>query len=200
MPKKIDDYIEGQTPLPKEWQKDLLHPIGTYEELNEFEARNVQSAIQKYFYGGRKKWDVTDFHFLKRLHKEMFGEVWAWAGEFRLATQETNIGIEAGKISIAMSEACKNCDTWLEYKSYAPEEIAVRFHHKLVSIHPFPNGNGRFSRLAADLTMRAQGLEPLPWGGRNLVNASAVREEYIAALKEADQNKFERLIKLALSS
>ena len=200
MANSINVYLLGQTPLPATWQKDLIPSISTMGELNEFEARNIQLALQKYFYGRRKKWPVTDFQFLKRLHQEMFGEVWTWAGELRLASQETNIGVDAGKISVALSEAYKNCATWMEFKSYDPAEIAVRYHHKVVSVHPFPNGNGRFSRILADLTMSAMGLEALAWSGDDLANETEVREQYIAALKEADDGKFSKLLKFAKGS
>ena len=113
MAKKIDDYIPGQSPLPQEWKKDLIPPINTYDELNEQESLNIQKAIQKYQFGSKKKLPVCNFQFLKRLHKEMYGDVWTWAGEFRLSSQETNIGVEAGKITTDLDQVCKDCESWI---------------------------------------------------------------------------------------
>lgn len=100
MAKKIDDYLPGQSPLPPSWKKDLIPPINNFEELNEHESLNIQQAIKKYQFSSKKKWPVADLQFVKRLHREMYGNVWTWAGEFRLRNQETNIGVEAGKISL----------------------------------------------------------------------------------------------------
>jgi Fic-DOC domain mobile mystery protein B len=199
MAKRIDEYIEGQSPLPPSWKKDLLPAINTYEELNEQEALNIQQVVQKYQFGSKRKWPITEFQFLKRLHREMYGDVWSWAGEFRLGDQETNIGVDAGQISVELAKACNDCKHWIENKSYSHAEIAVRYHYRIVAIHPFPNGNGRFSRLIANLTMKTLGEDLLPWGGREISKSGEVREEYIAALQEADQKKFGRLLAFAQS-
>jgi Fic-DOC domain mobile mystery protein B len=197
MAKQIDDYLSGQSPFPPTWKVDLIPPISNYEELNEQESLNIQQAVRTYQFGGKKKWPITDLQFLKRLHKEMYGDVWRWAGEFRLSSQETNIGVDAGKIGVELTKACDDCKYWIENKTYPSLEIAVRYHHKLVYIHPFPNGNGRFSRLAGSLTMLRLGEGVLPWGGGEISKAGAVRDEYIASLKEADRKSFKRLILFA---
>ncbi len=199
MARKIDDYIPGQSPLPPSWKKDLIPPIDTYEELNEHESLNIQQAIQKYQFGGRKKWPVSDLQFVKRLHREMYDNVWTWAGEFRLRIQDTNIGIEAGKISLELAKACEDCKYWIEKQSYLPIETAVRYHYRIVAIHPFPNGNGRFSRFIANLTMLSLGEKALPWGGGDISTAGQTRDEYILALQEADNKRFTRLIAFAQS-
>jgi len=197
MAKKIDEYISGQSPLPPSWKKDLIPPINTYEELNEHESLNIQQAVEKFQFGGKKKWPVSDLQFVKRLHAEMYGDVWTWAGEFRLSSQETNIGVEAGKISMELTKACDDCKYWIEHQSYSPIEIAVRYHYRIVFIHPFPNGNGRFSRFIGNLTILSLGENPLPWGGGDISKAGATRDEYIAALQEADGKRFERLLAFA---
>ncbi len=199
MTRRIDDYIPGQSPLPPAWKKDLIPPINTYEELNEHESLNIQQAIQKYQFGGRKKWPVSDLQFVKRLHGEMYGDVWNWAGEFRLRDQETNIGVEAGRISVDLAKACDDCKYWIENKSYSPVEIAVRYHYRVVAIHPFPNGNGRFSRFLGNLTMLSLGEKVLSWGGEDITTAGKTRDEYISALQEADNKRFARLIEFAKS-
>jgi len=197
--RKIDDYIPGQSPLPPSWKKDLIPPIDTYEELNEHESLNIQQVVQKYQFGGRKKWPVSDLQFVKRLHREMYGDVWTWAGEFRMRDQETNIGVEAGKISLELGKTCEDCKYWIEHQSFSPMEIAVRYHYRIVAIHPFPNGNGRFSRFIANLTMLSLGEKVLTWGGGAITSAGKTRDEYISALQEADNKRFARLIAFAKS-
>ncbi len=196
MTAKIDDYFAGQTPLPKEWKKHLLPPISNHGELNEHESLNIQKAVQKYQFGRRKKWPVTDFQFLKRVHKDMYQNVWTWAGEFRERDQITELGVSPSLISIELAKACKDCDEWLAKSDFSIVEMAVRYHHRIVYIHPFPNGNGRFSRFIGDLLMMSQGHDPLPWGEINLRKGDG-RDEYLEALKEADHKKFARLIKFS---
>jgi Fic-DOC domain mobile mystery protein B len=197
MTRKIDDYISGQSPLPPSWKKDLIPPINTYQELNEHESLSIRHAIQKFQFGGRKTWPVSDFQFVKKLHREMYDGVWIWAGQFRLSNQELNIGVEAGKISMELARACQDCQFWMQNQTYSAAETAVRYHHKIVSIHPFPNGNGRLSRFIGNLTMMSLGEEVLSWGGEDISKAGATRDEYITALQEADGKRFERLLSFA---
>lgn len=116
----------------------------------------------------------------------MFGDVWRWAGDFR--TSERNIGITYYQIPIALRELLDDVNAWIEYNAYPPDETAVRFHHRLVHIHPFPNGNGRHSRLMADLLLMQLGRERFTWGSANLQSAGEARKRYIEALKAADNH------------
>lgn len=128
----------------------------------------------------------------------MYGEVWKWAGSFRKS--EKNIGIKSYLIPIQLKQLLDNTLFWYENNSYPPVEIAIRFKHQLVSIHCFPNGNGRHSRLMADLIMEKLFNEKfLSWGSTNLVNVTDIRKEYIAALKQADKHQIQALITFAKS-
>jgi Fic-DOC domain mobile mystery protein B len=127
----------------------------------------------------------------------MLGDVWRWAGKFR--TTERNLGIHYFEIPMAMHELLEDAKTWVEHKTYPPDEIAVRFHHRLVQIHPFPNGNGRHSRLMADLLVMSLGGERFTWGRVNLQQAGDVRRQYIEALRAADNHDYGPLLRFARS-
>lgn len=122
----------------------------------------------------------------------MFGQTWKWAGSFRLT--QKSIGVEAERISTELHNLLEDVKWWLDFASYEPREIAARFHHRLVSIHLFPNGNGRHARLATDLLCRREGWQMPSWGASDLVRPGDARSRYIAALKSADGHDIQPLI------
>jgi Fic-DOC domain mobile mystery protein B len=141
--------------------------------------------------------DVLDDAFLREFHKRMFGEVWKWAGQYRLTPR--NIGIDAYRIPMEVRALADDVRFWVENGTYPPNEIAARFSHRLVSIHPFPNGNGRLSRLVGDLLVMHFGQPRFTWGRTNLVDAGATRRAYVAALQAADRGDIEPLLAFARS-
>jgi len=186
---------DGQTPLTHEELEGLVPSHITLRgELNEVEHANIVSA-QSWAYKRNNK--MLSIDFLNDLHKRMFGKVWKWAGQFRASGK--NIGVDAYKIQTGLKELIDNTAFWIEHNTYEPDEIAARFHHKLVFIHPYPNGNGRHSRMAADLLLRSMGKEPFTWGSKNLTNPGDARAEYIAALRAADGYDYEKLFKFVRS-
>jgi Fic-DOC domain mobile mystery protein B len=193
------EYIEGQTPLDDDEKEGLLIPsITTREELDEFEQLNIEKAIQWTF---GKKISVEQLFsekFIKELHKRMYGEVWKWAGTFR--TSEKNLGIKNYLIAIELKQLLDDAIFWKENNTYSPAELAIRFKHRLVSIHCFANGNGRHSRLMADLIMeKLYDSNFFSWGSSNLVKATETRSNYIQAVRNADNNDIEPLISFAKS-
>ena len=140
----------------------------------------------------RKRNNLLEVNFIRQLHKRMFGNTWRWAGTFR--TTEKNIGIDPLHVQTALHNLCEDVKTQLEYKSYALDEIAARFSHRLVAIHPFANGNGRLSRTIADLLLVQNGAERFTWGAGKLVAASDVRQRYIDALQAADRRDYTPLM------
>ncbi len=117
----------------------------------------------------------------------MYGNVWKWAGEHRRSGK--NIGdVDAYRIPTELRELLDNCRYWIDKKTYEPDEIAARFHHRLVFIHCYPNGNGRHARLATDLLLMQMGEVPFSWGAANLVDAGEIRTRYIEALQAADRH------------
>ena len=127
----------------------------------------------------------------------MLGTVWNWAGKFR--TTERSIGIAPHQIQIDLRQLLDDARYWIDNDTYEPDEIAVRFHHRLVWIHPFSNGNGRHARMAADLLAVAHGRPRFTWGRSSLVEASEAREGYITALRAADRHEIEPLLEFARS-
>jgi Fic-DOC domain mobile mystery protein B len=188
----VDD---GQTPLSHE-ERDGLIPsyITLRNELNEAEQANILEA-QQWAYA--RKNDVLNQRFLNTLHARMFGNVWKWAGKFR--TSGKNIGVDAYKITTDLQQLIDDCKYWINCKTYDADEIAARFHHRLVFIHLYPNGNGRHARMAADLLLRAMNQPTFTWGSENLARENEIRTQYIAALRAADGHDYGPLLKFVRS-
>lgn len=191
----LDEEPDDATPLTAE-ERDGLIPthIALRHELNELERQNILGANAWAL--GRKR-DPIDEAFGRSLHRRMFGEVWRWAGLYR--ETDKNIGAPHWEVPVRLHEAFENARYWVEHNSFPADEIAVRFHHALVWIHPFPNGNGRWSRLMADLLVIALGQPRFSWGGGDLRQPDEVRRSYIAALRQADGHDFTSLIAFARS-
>jgi Fic-DOC domain mobile mystery protein B len=195
MPDQVFQEPENATPLTPEEQADLIPAHIAYrEDLNAAEQENI--ARGQDWALGRKR-DLLNEKFIKDLHARMLGDVWRWAGKFR--TTERNLGIPFHEIQVAVRTLIEDAKAWIQYRTYPPDEIAVRFHHRLVSIHPFPNGNGRHARLMADLMVMSLGGERFTWGGANLQQAGEIRARYIEALKAADNHDYAPLLKFARS-
>ncbi len=182
----IDADDDAATPLTPE-ERDALIPshVTLRRELNEVEQIGVNNADGWAF---SRKRDVLDEDFLCQLHKRMFEDVWKWAGTFRNTPR--NIGVEPWQIGPDLRQLIGDVRYWIEHETYPPDEIAARFHHRLVLIHPFPNGNGRLSRLAADLLAVSLGRERFTWGSGNLVETAELRRRYIDALHAADAHDY----------
>lgn len=191
-------YPPGATPLDPNDAQDLIPGITTQAELNEVEAATIANA-QRWVDAnlGALRTDILTDTGLRRLHERMFNEVWLWAGRYR--KRQTNIGVEPNQIAERVRHLCDDVRYWVQNGIYEWPEIATRFHHKLVSIHPFPNGNGRHARLAADALLSANDQPLLTWGGRHPIEAGALRTEYLTSLREADNHHYERLLRFAQS-
>jgi Fic-DOC domain mobile mystery protein B len=162
-------------------------------ELNLWEQANILKA-EEWAFSHRRK-DVLDVAFLREVHRRMFDETWTWAGTFRKTGK--NIGVPAHEISTSLFNLLNDVQYWLNHGTYQLDEIAARFHHRLVAIHPFPNGNGRHGRLMADLLLRNRGAEPFTWGRGDLQASSTARDQYLKALKAADAGDVGPLVQFA---
>jgi len=194
-----DPLFEGDdhanTPLEAEEREQLIPSyITTRAELNEAELANIADAVR---WLGKRRRDILDQSFLNELHKRMYGDVWKWAGSYR--TTPRNIGIDAYRIPVEFYQAIDDAKFWVANETFSPNEIAVRFSHRVVTIHPYPNGNGRFSRMIGDLLAVQLGQQRFTWGRVNLVDATETRMEYIAALKAADAADYDHLIAFSRS-
>jgi Fic-DOC domain mobile mystery protein B len=190
-------YPEGATPIdPDEAEGLLLTHITTQAELNRWEQDNIVEALA--WIDKTKPTNILNEQFIKQLHKRMFDNVWKWAGQFRRS--DKNIGVSWHQVSTSLKNMCDDVPVWIQTQDESPEEMAVRFHHRLVWIHPFPNGNGRHARLMADIFLEnvLHGA-PFTWGKRDLSSPSESRSRYIDALQEADNGNYIPLLEFAKS-
>ena len=187
------------TPLEPEERAALRQSWITHRrDLNEAEQENiVKGAAWARRSRSRKPDGLLTVAFAQSLHKRMFGEVWKWAGAYRQTAK--NIGIEAHRVPAEMPMLFDDIRYWLENATYPPDEIAVRLHHRLAAIHPFPNGNGRHARLMADLLVERLGGKAFTWGGGSLADIGELRARYIAALRAADDHDIAPLLTFARS-
>lgn len=187
-------YQVGQTPLNKDEISGLkIKSITTQSELDELEQLNIEKAIEWTINNRLKTERILTEKFVKDLHKKMYGDVWKWAGEFRKS--DKNIGVQWSQIGLKLKDLLDDTYYWIENNTYDSEEIAIRFKHRLVSIHCFPNGNGRHSRLMADIIMELVFKDKIfTWHQSNMVKADEVRKKYINALRKADNRDIYPLI------
>jgi Fic-DOC domain mobile mystery protein B len=181
----IADEPDGATPLDRHELEGLRHRhITARGQLDELEQANIQNGIA--WLARRRKKDILTDQFVCELHRRLFGDVWKWAGKFRQT--EKNIGIDPLEIAVQLRMLLDDARYWHEHGTYAPLEAAARLHHRMVQIHPFPNGNGRHARIAADVYLeQCFGAAPIDWAaGHNLQSMNERRARYIAALRAAD--------------
>jgi Fic-DOC domain mobile mystery protein B len=188
---------DANTPLTADEKNGLIPThITLRRELNEVEHAGILAA---YTWAFSRRRNVLDEKLLRRLHKEMFRHVWKWAGEYSKETGR-NIGTDGYKIASELHQLLDDVKYWIEHKTYPPDEIAIRFHHRLVLIHSFPNGNGRHARLATDLLVEQLGRPRFTWGGENIAAVgSEIRKRYVAALRAADRHDINPLLVFARS-
>jgi Fic-DOC domain mobile mystery protein B len=193
------NYIDGQTPLDEEEKEGLLiSTIATREELDEFEQQNIEEAIRWTLGKKFKPEKLLTEAFIKDIHKRMYKDVWKWAGAFRKTNK--NIGVDRWRVAIELKNLLEDAKFWIENNTYSPDEIAIRFKHRIVSVHCFSNGNGRHSRLLADIIVEKlfHGVV-FTWGAENLSKESENRRGYLNSLKLADKGDYTELLLFARS-
>lgn len=190
----FEETDDAATPLTPEEMRDLIPAhIACRRELNTAEQENIVRGQDWAL--SRRRVDLVSEKFIKDLHRQMLRDVWRWAGRFR--TGRKNLGIDYWLIPTELRQLIDDTKAWIEFNTYPPDEIAVRFHHRLVSIHPFPNGNGRHARLMADLLVMRLGCARFSWGREGLRDPGAVRVRYIGALRDADNHEIGPLLTFA---
>ena len=193
----IFDYADGQTPIVEDEKVALkIKTVATLGELDEFEQRNIEEAMAWIFRSRFSINKVLEERFIKNLHKRMFGDVWKWAGTFRKSNK--NIGVDWTQIPLELRKLLDDAHYWHANKTFESDEFILRLKHRLVSIHSFPNGNGRHARVFADLlNERVFNQEPFTWQMQKMNRPGEVRSAYIQSLKKADQGDFDDLIVFA---
>jgi Fic-DOC domain mobile mystery protein B len=186
------DEQDGQTPLDPDEKAGLIPAhLATKGELNEWEQENLLRAVR--WLKRQRSLDVLSEGFCRTLHAKMFDQTWSWAGTFRKS--DKNIGCDWTQVGVKLAQLFGNTRWWVDNATFLPDEIAARFHRDLVWIHPFPNGNGRHSRMLADALLRSLGQPAFSWGsGGNLVAGDDVRGRYLAALRAADHGDYQLLL------
>lgn len=191
----IFEESEGGTDLTEEEKEGLIPSyISTRSELNQAEQQNI---VKGELWAFTKKRNPLDMDSLDTLHKKMYGEVWEWAGSYRQTSR--NIGIDAYRIGPELKQLVGDIQYQLDHEIYSPDELAARFHHRLVFIHPYPNGNGRHSRLATDILLHFMDQERFTWGAGDITKKGQVRTKYIKALQAADNHDIEPLLEFVRS-
>ena len=192
------DEESGDTTLSPEEQDDLIPDLSTREELNEWERLNIIEAYAWVFERRNlRRNDPLTEAYVRELHRRMFDQTWKWAGAYR--STEKNIGIAHYQIREALPVLLGDARYWLEHQTFPADEVAVRFHHRLVWIHPFANGNGRHARVMADVLVQRLGRPVFTWGGASVVPPGEFRSRYIQALRAADASDIRPILKFARS-
>jgi len=191
-----DPIPEANTPLSPEEQADLIPSLATREDLNEWERDNILRGSQ-WALSERQisRLDPTKEPYIRELHTRMFDQTWKWAGTYRKT--DKNLGVPVDEIRERLAQLLGTAAYRLGHKSYDVDECAVRFHYELVVVHPFPNGNGRHARLIADVVAVKCGRPQFSWGGKELTAPGEARNEYLSALRKADQGDLAQLLKFA---
>jgi Fic-DOC domain mobile mystery protein B len=190
----LDEPEHATTLTPEEREGLIPSHVTLHSELNELEQQNILEADT---WASQRKRNPVGEPFGRNLHCRMFGDVWSWAGTYRKSNK--NLGVDWQLILPRLYETVEQTKFWINNKTFPPDEIAVRFHHMLVSIHPFSNGNGRWSRLMADILIVKLGGKRFTWGGGSLRETNETRKSYIAAVKAADNQDFAPLLAFARS-
>jgi len=188
---------DGNTPLSPEELEDLIPNLATKEELNEWERENILLARTWATSDRTSPLDMASDEYVRKLHGKMFDQTWKWAGEYRRT--EKNIGASVHEIRERLVAWLGNVRYWIENNTYSTDEIAVRFHHRLVFVHPFPNGNGRHARLMGDVLAMKLGRPAFTWGSANLIKEGEARTRYLEAIRAADDGDIQPLLNFARS-
>ncbi len=188
---------DGNTPLSPDELADLIPNLATKEELNEWERENILLARDWAIADRTSAVDMASDEYVRKFHGKMFDQTWKWAGEYRCT--EKNIGVPFREIRERLMALFGDVRYWIENSTYSLDEISVRFHHRLVLIHPFPNGNGRHARLIADVLAMKLGRPEFTWGSANLVKEGEARNQYLEAIRTADNGDIQPLLEFARS-
>jgi len=187
-------YAPGATPIDPDEAAGLIPKhIATQAELNAWEEANIVIADTWAF--KQKRRDLLEEGFVRDLHRRMFDQTWRWAGKFRSSNK--NIGVEWSQVAVRLHALLENTRYQIEHQSFPADELAVRFHHQLVLVHAFPNGNGRHSRLMADVLITRLGSERFSWGHGSVLSQGSARNDYLAALRIADRGDIAQLLNFA---
>jgi Fic-DOC domain mobile mystery protein B len=186
---------DGNTPLSPEDLADLIPSLAAKEELNEWERENILLGREWAIRDRTPPLEAISNEYVRKLHLKMFDQTWRWAGKLRQT--EKNLGVPFAEIPERLAVLSGDVRYWIENGTYSPDEVAIRFHHRLVAIHPFANGNGRHARLIADVLGMKSGRPTFTWGSSSLTEPGQSRARYLYALRAADGGDIRPLLEFA---
>ncbi|HXQ81690.1 MAG TPA: mobile mystery protein B [Opitutaceae bacterium] len=199
MPIEVCPADAGSGPIAPKEAALLLPSLSTRAQLDEIERLRINAARVWAMRGAvLRRGDLLTEAFVRDLHRRMFGGIWRGAGRYR--TNEGGKGWEARRIPGGVRMFLDDAEGWIRFSTYPVHEAAVRLHHRLRSIQPWSNGNGRHARLLADIVVASQGEEPLTWGSRSdPAGSPRAGARYLDAIRAADSGGMERLVDFARS-
>ncbi len=190
----MSDTLDGTTPIDDDEAAELIPThIHTRDELNAWEQANIVLAAESL---RRTKVPALREPMIREVHLRMFDRTWRWAGKYRMS--DKNIGVYWATIPAEVRNLVDDGAHWIAHDTYSVDEAVVRLHHRLVRVHPFPNGNGRHARLWGDLVLSQNGRPPFEWRSEMLDQESDPRRRYIGALRRADVGHYDELLELLL--
>jgi len=192
---RLETTGDGNTPLSPDELAGLIPSLATKEELNEWERENILLAREWAIRDRISLPEMISDDYVRKLHLKMFDQTWRWAGKYRQT--EKNLGVPFAEIPERLAVLFGDVRYWIESNTHSPDEIVVRFHHRLVFIHAFPNGNGRHARLMADLLVMKLGRPAFTWGSSDLIKPGEARARYLDAIRMADNGDLRPLVEFA---
>lgn len=188
----LEDGPPGATPVNEDEDESLIPShIQTRADLNAWEQANILDAVR---WTRRTRAPALDQATVRELHRRMFDRTWEWAGQYRRS--DKTLGIDWPQIPVTVHNLLEDGRFWLSNETFPLDEIALRLHHRLVWVHPFPNGNGRHARLWTDMFLRQNGRRSFEWKNAELDLPGEARGAYIRALQAADNNDYGPLLEL----
>ena len=185
----------GQTPLPPELQKGLISKnVQTIGELDEYEEQNIAEGM---VWLEDSNANSLNYSFWLRLHKKLFGNVWNWAGEIRSHDLGNADFLYPEKVRPALMQLIGDAEYWFKNDTYPKKETIARIHEKLLTIHPFANGNGRWSRILTEYICKQNKIDIPKWNLKSKDDPQKRRKEYIEAVELArHKRQFLKLIRV----
>ncbi|MBT3984304.1 MAG: mobile mystery protein B [Bacteriovoracaceae bacterium] len=173
---------DGQTPVDESIRKDLIPDhINDMTELYESEIENIALGIE---WAKTTKKNHRDYFTWLEVHKHMFNDVWKFAGNTRKVELNNPDFLMPYEILPQLKDLQENLIFWLENKTFDDRELMARVHERLLTIHPFKDGNGRWARLLVNMICEKQNIEVPSWG-KEIKEDDKRRSIYISAVKKA---------------
>lgn len=191
---KSHNFIDrdGSTPLdPDQIRGIKFSHLVNMGELDEVEDLNIQKGLE--WLNRQKGDDYLSMEFLCKLHEKLFGDVWKWAGTFRKV--EVNLSkIKYYDVGPQLKMFFEDAKLWIEGGRMSWDEISAEMHHRLIAIHPFPNGNGRTTRIYTEYVQKRNKQAVTSWKASLNHDPKERRRVYIKSLQQADKGDFRPLI------